>query len=293
MTRKGIVLAGGSGTRLHPCTVAVSKQLLPVYDKPLIYYPIATLMLAGIRDILLITTPHDQPLFQRQLGNGESWGIKLTYAVQPEPNGLAEAFLIGQKFLDGSPSALILGDNVFFGQGLPEIYRTLSKDTRAGATILGYYVSDPKRYGVVSFDENGKIDALEEKPAEPKSHYAVPGFYFYDGTASERARRLKPSIRGELEITDLNLAYLRDEQLRVQILGRGSAWLDLGTHESLLDGAQFVRVIEERQGLKICCPEEIAWRMGFIDNAQLARLAKPLAKNGYGRYLLALLKEAA
>lgn len=291
MARKGIVLAGGSGTRLHPCTVAVSKQLLPVYDKPMIYYPLGTLMLSGITDILLITTPSDVDLFKRQLGDGSQWGIKLSYAEQPQPNGLAEAFLIGARFLDGAASALILGDNIFFGQGLPEICRALARDAAPGATLLAYYVADPKRYGVVSFGENGRIQSLEEKPATPKSHFAVPGFYFYDGSVVERAERLRPSARGELEITDLNKSYLSDGLLNARMLLRGTAWLDLGTHESLVDGAQFVRVVEERQGLKICCPEEIAWRMGYIDSAQLERLARPLEKSGYGNYLLSLLEE--
>ena len=287
--RKGIVLAGGSGTRLYPVTMAVCKQLLPVYDRPLIYYPLSTLMLAGIRDILVITTPHDLAGFQTLLGDGRQWGIELTYAVQPEPGGLAQAFLVGEAFIGADPVCLILGDNIFFGQGLPSLCRGVARQT-SGATVFAYYVADPERYGVVTFDDEGRVLDIEEKPARPKSHYAVTGLYFYDASVVEIARGLTPSARGELEITDVNRAYLRRGDLRVELLGRGSAWLDTGTHRSLLEASQFVEVIESRQRLKISCPEEIAWRMGYIDATQLAALAEPLEKSGYGQYLLEILE---
>ena len=287
--RKGIILAGGSGTRLYPLTRAVSKQLMPVYDKPMIYYPLSTLLLAGIRDILIITTPADEAAFRSLLGNGEEWGLSFQYAVQPEPQGLAQAYHIGEEFVDGSPSALILGDNIFHGHGLPEMLQRASASTQ-GATVFGYYVNDPTAYGVVSFDANGRVETIEEKPTAPRSRYAVTGLYFYDGRAVEYARSLRPSVRGELEITDLNRCYLEAGDLSVEIMGRGLAWLDTGTHASLIDAAHFVRVTEERQGLKICCPEEIVWRMGLIDDVQLERLAAPLRKSGYGAYLLDLLE---
>jgi glucose-1-phosphate thymidylyltransferase len=290
--RKGIVLAGGSGTRLFPLTRAGSKQLMPVYDKPMIYYPIATLMLAGICDILLITTPEDQPAFHRLLGDGSDWGIALSYAVQPKPEGLAQAFLIGADFVAGVPSALILGDNIFYGHGLPELLREADRREH-GASVFAYRVGNPEAYGVVAFDDRGRATSIEEKPARPKSHFAVTGIYFYDASVTERARALKPSPRGELEITELNRSYLADGLLDVAIMGRGLAWLDTGTHESLLDAALYVRITEERQGLKIACPEEIAWRQGFIDDAHLARIAEPLRRSGYGDYLLALLEGGA
>lgn len=283
------MLAGGSGTRLYPLTKGVSKQLMPVYDKPMIYYPLATLMMAGIREVLIITTPQDQSAFKALLGDGSDWGMELSYAVQPSPDGLAQAFHIGADFVAGRPSALILGDNIFYGHGLPELLR--HADTRdSGATVFAYRVSNPDAYGVVSFDADGKAETLEEKPAAPKSNYAVTGLYFYDETVVDRARDLKPSPRGELEITDLNRLYLDDGQLSVEMMGRGFAWLDTGTHGSLLDAGTYVRITEERQGLKIACPEEIAWRQGFIGDAELARIAEPLRKSGYGEYLVKLLE---
>jgi glucose-1-phosphate thymidylyltransferase len=288
MARKGIILAGGSGTRLYPITQSISKQLLPVYDKPMIYYPLSVLMLAGIREVLIINTPHEQELFKRLLGDGSQWGMQIEYAVQPSPDGLAQAFLIGKDFLAGQPSCLVLGDNIFHGTGLTErLQRANAREH--GATVFGYWVSDPERYGVAEFDAAGKVVGLEEKPAKPKSNYAVTGLYFYDGRAPEFAASLRPSARGELEITDLNRCYLQDEALHLEQLGRGYAWLDTGTHQSLLEASNFIETIEARQGLRVCCPEEIAWQNRWISDEQLRALAEPLAKNGYGQYLLSLM----
>ena len=285
--RKGIILAGGSGTRLYPITQAISKQLLPVYDKPMIYYPLSVLMLAGIREVLVINTPHEQALFKNLLGDGSQWGMQIEYAAQPSPDGLAQAYLIGREFLAGQPSCLVLGDNIFYGHGLTELLqRANARDT--GATVFGYWVRDPERYGVAEFDAAGTVVGLEEKPARPRSHYAVTGLYFYDGRASDFAASLKPSPRGELEITDLNRLYLEDGSLHLEQMGRGYAWLDTGTHQSLLEAGNFIETIEARQGLRVCCPEEIAFANGWIDATQLEALAKPLAKNGYGQYLLSL-----
>ena len=292
MKRKGIILAGGSGTRLYPITLGISKQMLPIYDKPMIYYPLSTLMLAGIQDILIISTPQDTPRFEQILGDGSQWGIHLSYAVQPSPDGLAQAFIIGESFIGDAPSALVLGDNIFYGHELQTLLERADARTD-GATVFAYHVSDPERYGVAEFDTSGKVISLEEKPPAPKSNYAVTGLYFYDQQVSALARSLQPSARGELEITDLNRLYLDSARLQVELMGRGYAWLDTGTHESLLEAGQFIAALENRQGLKVACPEEIAFRKGWISAEKVEQLAKPLAKNGYGKYLIQLITNPA
>ena len=290
MNRKGIILAGGSGTRLHPATLAMSKQLLPVYDKPMVYYPLSTLMLAGMRDVLVISTPQDTPRFQALLGDGSRWGMSLSYCVQPSPDGLAQAFILGRLFIGGAPSALVLGDNIFYGHDLPSLLRR-AHDRQQGASVFAYHVNDPERYGVVAFDDERRAISIEEKPKEPKSPYAVTGLYFYDEQVCDIAADVKPSARGELEITEVNARYLRRGQLSVEIMGRGYAWLDTGTHDSLMDASQFIATLETRQGLKVACPEEIAYRAGWIDAGALEALAAPLLKNGYGQYLMRVLHE--